>query len=211
VRENFNSHLRLSIHPSTGKTKLSISPLPTRTGFTTPWHCVIAFALSGAITTGPRADFENNPAYELVLENGRPSYYREKSELYRWSSETTCEPLYPCGVIIRPAAGPKTLSIHDIDSAKVRSLAERNSPVVLRGFSKTRDRELFVAKGHEFGTPLPWKFGLVLEVKDQGADSAGLNNVLSAEWMPFHFDGLFKTKTRVLEDGTEKVEPNPPQ
>ncbi|KAH6674037.1 putative pyoverdine/dityrosine biosynthesis protein [Plectosphaerella plurivora] len=212
VRENFSSHLRLSIHQSANKTKLSISPLPTHTGFTTPWHCVIAFALSGAITTGPRSEFENNPAYELVLENGRPSYYREKSELYNWtSSETTCEPMYPCGLVIRPAAGPNTLSIHDIDSAKVRSLSEHNSPVVLRGFSKTRDRDLFVAKAHEFGTPLPWKFGLVLEVKDQGAMSAGLNNVLSAEWMPFHFDGLFKTKTTVLEDGTERLEPNPPQ
>ncbi|KAK1710859.1 uncharacterized protein BDZ83DRAFT_766090 [Colletotrichum acutatum] len=94
---------------------------------------------------------------------------------------------------------------------QVRALSEVNSPVVMRGFTKTKDRELFVKKSEEFGTPLPWKFGLVLEVKDQGADTRGLNNVLSAEWMPFHFDGLFKTHKVPQADGTEKLLPNPPK
>ncbi|OHW90955.1 pyoverdine dityrosine biosynthesis [Colletotrichum incanum] len=190
VRENFRDHIRLSIHPSTGENKISISPLPTSTYYTTPWHCSIAFSLNGTVTTGPRSDFENDPKYDLVYEDGRPSYFREKSDLLRWKSEVTFEPMYPCGMLIRPAAGAKKLSIHDVDAEKVRALSEVNSPVVMRGFSKTKDRDLFVKKAEEFGTPLPWKFGLVLEVKDQGADTRGLNNVLSSEWMPFHFDGL---------------------
>lgn len=211
VRENFRDHIRLSIHPSVGETKIPISPLPTTTYYTTPWHCSIAFSVSGAITTGPRSEFENDPKYELVYEDGRPSYFREKSDLYNWDKDVTFEPIYPCGVVIRPAAGPKKLSIHDIDAKKVRALSEVNSPVIMRGFSKTKDRDLFVKKSEEFGTPLPWKFGLVLEVKDQGADTRGLNNVLSAEWMPFHFDGLFKTHKVPQEDGTEKLLPNPPK
>ncbi|OLN95253.1 Spore wall maturation protein DIT1-like protein 3 [Colletotrichum chlorophyti] len=211
VRENFRDHVRLSIHPSTGENKISISPLPTSTYYTTPWHCSIAFSLSGAVTTGPRSEFENDPRYELVHEDGRPSYFREKSDLYQWKSEVTFEPQYPCGIIIRPAAGPKKLSIHDVDAHRVRALAQVNSPVIMRGFSKTKDRDLFVKKAEEFGKPLPWKFGLVLEVKDQGADTRGLNNVLSAEWMPFHFDGLFKTHKVLQEDGTEKLLPNPPK
>ncbi|TEA21316.1 Spore wall maturation protein DIT1 [Colletotrichum sidae] len=211
VRENFRDHIRLSIHPSVGETKIPISPLPTSTYFTTPWHCSIAFGVSGAIVTGPRSEFENDPKYELVHEDGRPSYFRERSDVYQWERDVTFEPLYPCGVVIRPAAGPKKLSIHDVDAQRVRALAEVNSPVVMRGFSKTKDRDLFVKKSDEFGSPLPWKFGLVLEVKDQGADTRGLNNVLSAEWMPFHFDGLFKTHKVAQEDGTERLLPNPPR
>ncbi|KAK6225519.1 pyoverdine dityrosine biosynthesis [Colletotrichum tabaci] len=211
VRENFRDHIRLSIHPSTGENKIPISPLPTTSYYTTPWHCSIAFDLNGAVTTGPRSDFENDPKYELVHEDGRPSYFREASDLLRWKSDVTFEPMYPCGLLIRPAAGPKKLSIHDVEADKVRALAEVNSPVVLRGFSKTKDRDLFVKKAEEFGRPLPWKFGLVLEVKDQGADTRGLNNVLSSEWMPFHFDGLFKTHKVPQPDGTEKLLPNPPR
>ncbi|CRJ99769.1 hypothetical protein BN1723_008698 [Verticillium longisporum] len=211
VREIYRDHLRLSIHPSTGRTKLFINTLPTTTSFTTPWHCSIAFRLDGSSTTGPRVVFDNDPAYELVLEDGKPSYYRERSDLFAWDADVACEPIYPSGLMIRPAAGPKTLSIRNVDAAKVRALSERNSPVILRGFTETRNRDLFVDKAHEFGTPLPWQFGLVLEVKDQGADSRGLNNVLSAEWMPFHFDGLFKTEKKVLEDGTERMLPKPPK
>ncbi|TKW52762.1 Spore wall maturation protein DIT1 [Colletotrichum tanaceti] len=211
VRENFRDHIRLSIHPSTGENKIPISPLPAASHYTTPWHCSIAFDLSGAVTTGPRSDFENDPRYELVHERGRPSYFREASDLLRWRSDVTFEPMYPCGLLVRPAAGPKKLSIRDVEADKVRALAEVNSPVVLRGFAKTKDRDLFVNKAEEFGRPLPWKFGLVLEVKDQGADTRGLNNVLSSEWMPFHFDGLFKTRKVPQADGTEKLLPDPPR
>lgn len=64
-----------------------------------------------------------------------------------------------------------------------------------------------MAKGQEPGTPTSWRFGLVLEVKDQG-----LNNVLSAEWMPWHYDSLFKKDTRTNpEDGTKRVVSTPPK
>ncbi|KAH9905169.1 putative pyoverdine/dityrosine biosynthesis protein [Xylariomycetidae sp. FL2044] len=215
VRENFQDRLRLSIHPSTGENKLSVSLLPTDTRFTTPWHCSIAFRLDGSVTTGHRSDFDTADDFELVHdENGRPSFYREKTDLLAWGSERggiVCEPLYPAGWMIRPAAGPKALSMADVDAQKVRKLAEISSPVVLRGFAKTGDRNRFVEKSEEFGTPLPWKFGLVLEVKDRGADTRGLNNVLSAEWMPFHYDGLFKTEKRTLEDGSEELVSVPPR
>ena len=214
MRETFSDHIRLSIHPSTGESKISVSPLPTDTFYTTPWHSTVAFRLDGTVTSGLRSDFEKDPNLELVYEDGRPSYFREKSDLLSWAEEKggiTCEPIYPAGLVIRPALGPGKLSIHDVDSAKVRGLSEINSPVVLRGFSKTTDRDLFVEKSKELGKPLPWKFGLVLEVKDCGADTRGLNNVLSAEWMPFHYDGLFKTEKRTKEDGTEELVSTPPQ
>lgn len=216
VRENFADHIRLSIHPSTGATKLSISLLPTDTIFTTPWHCAVAFRLDGTVTTGPRSDFEAMAdSFELVRDDdGRPSYFRERSDLLSWGEHkggVTCEPIYPAGVLVRPAAGANRMTIRDVDAAKVRGLSELNSPVVLRGFAETTDRDLFVAKAAELGEPLPWKFGLVLEVKDRGADARGLNNVLSSEWMPFHYDGLFKTETRAGEDGAERLVSTPPR
>ncbi|KAI1483498.1 Pyoverdine/dityrosine biosynthesis protein-domain-containing protein [Daldinia eschscholtzii] len=213
VRERFPDRLRLSIHVSTGESKLSINLLPTATSFTTPWHCSIAFRLDGTAVTGHRSEFDADDSFELVYEDNRPSYFREKSDLMSWATDKggiACEPLYPAGVLIRPAAGRGALSIRDVDGPKVRALAQRNSPVVLRGFSQTRNRDLFVDKAGELGEPTGWKFGLVLEVKDRGADTRGLNNVLSAEWMPFHYDGLFKTEKRVREDGSEVLVSTPP-
>lgn len=117
----------------------------------------------------------------------------------------TCEPIYPAGLTIRPAEGRGALTMDDIDCKKVRTLSEINSPIILRDFVKRPDKEAFIKKSYEFGEPLPWKFGLLLEVKDRGVDTRGLNNVLSAEWMPFHYDGLFKTVKKVDEATNKEV------
>ncbi|KAI0483810.1 pyoverdine/dityrosine biosynthesis protein [Xylaria cf. heliscus] len=212
VRHRFHNHIRLSIHPSTGETKFPVSLLPTNTSFTTPWHCCLAVQLNGEITTGQRADFEADKNYDLVYEDGRPSYFREKSDLFSWTSgKVSCAPLYPAGWLIEPAVGAGKLTIDDVEAKKIRELAQKASPVVLRNFSGTTDRENFVKKADDFGTPVGWKFGLLLEVKDRGVDTRGLNNVLSGEWMPFHYDGLFKTKKHINENGTEENESIPPR
>ncbi|KAK2612051.1 hypothetical protein QQS21_001900 [Conoideocrella luteorostrata] len=78
VKHNFPTHLRLSIHQSTGEHKISISLLPTSTSYTTPWHCSVAYRTDGTLISRPKVEFEDDIAYELVWENGRPSYYREK-------------------------------------------------------------------------------------------------------------------------------------
>ncbi|KAI0172917.1 Pyoverdine/dityrosine biosynthesis protein-domain-containing protein [Hypoxylon sp. FL1284] len=163
VRERFPDRLRLSIHPSTGKNKISVSLLPTTTSFTTPWHCSIGFSLDGTVVTGHRSRFEDDPAFELVKEDGRPSYFREKSKLLSWAGErggVTCEPVYPTGLLIRPAAGRNALSVKDIDAVKIRGLSQLNSPIVLRDFAETQKRDLFVSKVREFGGPLPWKIDM---------------------------------------------------
>ncbi|EMR62687.1 putative transferase family protein [Eutypa lata UCREL1] len=79
VKFAFPDHLRLSIHQSTGEHKISVSLLPTDTGYTTPWHCSVAFRADGSITSGPKGDFEKDSNLELVYENGRPSYFQEKA------------------------------------------------------------------------------------------------------------------------------------
>lgn len=214
MKQKYGNHVRLSIHPSTGSSKLSVSLLPTDTIYTTPWHCTVAFNLDGTVTTGMRSTFEKNENMELVYEDGRPSYYREKSPLLQWGDDKggiTCEPIYPAGFTIRPAQGPGSLRMEDIDTQKVRTLAEINSPVILRGFVKKPQQAPFIDLSHKFGEPLPWKFGLLLEVKDRGVDTRGLNNVLSAEPMPFHYDGLFKTVKQTNEAGEDVLVSTPPQ
>ncbi|RMJ09524.1 hypothetical protein CDV36_010863 [Fusarium kuroshium] len=214
VRQKYPDHVRLSIHPSTGAVKLSISLLPTDSIYTTPWHSTLVLKLDGTIETGMRSQFENNDNLELIYENGRPSYYREKSPLLSWAEEKggiVVDHIYPAGLTIRPANGPGSLTIDDIDTQKVRALSEINSPVILRGFVKKPDRERFINLSYQFGTPLPWKFGLLLEVKDRGLETRGLNNVLSAEPMPMHYDGLFKTVKQTDESGKEVLVSTPPQ
>ncbi|OAA51543.1 Pyoverdine biosynthesis [Metarhizium rileyi] len=214
VQEKYKDHVRLSIHPSTGATKLPISLLPTTTIYTTPWHCTIGYKLDGTIVSGMRSVFEKDETFELISENGSPSYYREKSDLFCWGAEkggVTFEPIYPSGWLVKPANGPGALTIEDIDAKKVRSLSEINSPVVMRDFFKNPQQDIFVEKSKDFGEPLPWKFGLLLEVKDQGMDTRGLNNVLSAERMPFHYDGLFKTVAETNKKGEEVLVSVPPR
>ncbi|KAF5639250.1 taurine catabolism dioxygenase [Fusarium sp. NRRL 52700] len=214
VRQKYPDHVRLSIHPSTGAVKLSISLLPTEQLYTTPWHCSVAYRLDGTIRTGMRSEFDNDESLELVYDNGRPSHYREKSPLLSWAEDKggiVVDPMYPAGLIIRPANGAGSLTLDDIDTKKVRALSEINSPVVLKGFVKKPNRDRFIDFSHRFGTPLPWKFGLLLEVKDRGQDARGLNNVLSAEPMPFHYDGLFKVVKQADENGNETMVSTPPQ
>ena len=162
-----------------------------------------------------RSDFESDPTFELVCnEAGQSSHYREKSELWNWAEEkggVITTPIYPGGYIIQPAKGEHALSIQDVDTKKIRALAELNSPVIMRGFVQHPDKEAFIEKAHEFGKPTGWKFGLLLEVKDRGADSRGLNNVLSAEWMPFHYDGIFKMEKRIGRSGQEEMVSVPPR
>lgn len=92
--------------------------------------------------------FNSDPSYELAHRNGRPSYYRKRSELYEM---VDCEisPTYPCGLVISPKE--KEMSIERIDMKKARGLAELNSPLIFRGFQNATDIDLFTLKAKEMG------------------------------------------------------------
>ena len=55
-----------------------MSLLDTKTGFTTPWHCCVALMADGGWISAPMGDFKKDPRMEIVYEDGRPSYFREK-------------------------------------------------------------------------------------------------------------------------------------
>ncbi|RMZ77957.1 hypothetical protein DV738_g4111, partial [Chaetothyriales sp. CBS 135597] len=78
VRNAFPNHLRLSIHESVGGHKVSMSLLNTKTGYTTPWHCSVALLEGGEWISAPMGDFKSDPRLELIYEDGRPSYFKEK-------------------------------------------------------------------------------------------------------------------------------------
>ncbi|KKK24685.1 transferase family protein [Aspergillus rambellii] len=80
VKNAFPNHLRLSIHESVGSTKVSICLLNTRTGFTTPWHCSVAQIADGEWISAPMGEFGKDNNLELVYEDGRPSYFKEKPQ-----------------------------------------------------------------------------------------------------------------------------------
>lgn len=177
----------------------------------TPWHGCACTMLDGRILIGHRSQYENDPKLELVMREGKPSHFREKSELYNWTEPVTVDPLYPCGLIITPSS-PSSSDFKTADMSKVRQLAEHNSPIILRNFSGTKDRDLYLEKAKEMGTIQSWLFGEILELMDKGSENAGgLNNVLSAEPMPFHFDGMFKTHNVTSKRGSVRLVPNPPK
>ncbi|KAM0511127.1 hypothetical protein ACHAPE_010216 [Trichoderma viride] len=78
VKNAFPDHLRLSIHQSTGEHKLSMALLNSKTGFTTPWHCSIALMADGEWESAPMGYYKNDPTMEVVEEDGRPSYFKQK-------------------------------------------------------------------------------------------------------------------------------------
>ena len=191
-----------------GQTKLSVPLIPPPKGgsLMTPWHSSIAVGVDGSFRTVHAEDVRET--HDLVLRNGQPHHFREKSYLYDFgTTEVQFEHLYPCGLIIRPAGSSVgRLSFRDVDMSKVRKLAEHQSPVILRGFTETTDRELFISKGHEIGEIQPWKFGILQEVKDHGKNHKLHNNVVSNEAMPMHYDGMFKFVTKKDENGNDMLD-----
>lgn len=124
----------------------------------TPWHSSIAVGVNGSFRTVHAEEVRET--HDLVLRHGQPYHFREKSDLYDFGeTKVQFEHLYPCGLIIRPA-GELTAkpSLRDVDINKLRKLAELQSPIVLRGFAETTERELFISKAHELGEVLPWSF-----------------------------------------------------
>ncbi|KAJ5114002.1 Pyoverdine biosynthesis [Penicillium angulare] len=198
IRANRKDYVRLSIHESAGEKKLSVSLIPQARGTLgfTPWHASVAIALDGSYRTVHAEDVRET--HDLIYKNGRPYYFREKSELFDWAADglsVKFEHLYPCGLIIRPADIDNVKpppSISAIPMHKVRKLSNGMSPIILRGFAETLEEDLYVKAGSELGKILPWSFGIIQKVRDAGRSDKLGNNVTSNEAMPMHFDGMFK-------------------
>lgn len=117
----------------------------------TPWHATTVYGLDGSVATVHLDALQASANHELVCKNGVAWYYREKSDLYDWGNMSVYfEPLYPTGLIVAPIPGTAAPPLKDVDMDKIRSLAEHNSPVVLRGFAET-EKEVIIGKAAEAG------------------------------------------------------------
>jgi hypothetical protein len=131
-------HVRLSIHPSSGAVKLSVPLLIEKNnpkGFPrTPWHSSIAVGLDGGYTSVHSKDVRYT--HDLVIKDGRPWCYREKSDLFDLGDNIEIEHLYPCGIEVRPRPSSSTSStrLGKMAREKLAKLAAMQS-VKIVGFS----------------------------------------------------------------------------
>ncbi|SLM34376.1 Pyoverdine biosynthesis [Lasallia pustulata] len=193
IAVKFPAHVRLSIHPSTETSKLSMSLIPQKgRSQMTPWHSSLVQALDGSIIMSHALSVPAR-THDLIYEHGRPSYFRERSPLFHWPGmDVSFNYMYPCGLMVIPTDKSCRYSLHNVQMQKVRTLAEACSPVVLRGFADTTDGHIYEAKAHDLGAVAPWMFGGKHIVKDVGRPGRMNNNVVSSEAMPMHYDGIFK-------------------
>lgn len=205
VKSHMPNAVRLSIHPSTDTSKISIALLPQDNNvIMTPWHGALVRKVDGSITMA-HASTIAGLNYELIYNGGRPFYFRERSTLFDWGElDVEFEYLYPTGILIKAKQPHSTYPMHMIYMEKVRLLAEKCSPIALRGFANTLNERSYTAKAYELGDVLPWKSGVIQVVKDNGNKDPQNNSVVSNEAMPMHYDGMFKLIKVKDEYGKEK-------
>lgn len=193
IASTSQSSIRLSIHESNnvGKITLDLFPPPMNPDFLTPWHGAVAVLADASVrivdaSTVDKAKFDIATSAE-----GRPWLLREKCDLFNWAGMTLdFEPLYPCGILVKPKEGCGPYKFEDVDMKLVRHLALSSAPLVLRGFTMEIKKEVFRTKAGQLGEIQMWPFGDILEVRENA--NFNMNNVLTNEAMPFHYDGVFK-------------------
>ena len=194
IASSSQSSIRLSIHESNnvGKITLDLFPPSTNPSFFTPWHGAVAVLADASIRVVD-ASTVDKAKFEIVTNAyGRPWLLREKADVFNWPGMTLdFEPLYPCGMLVKPREGYGPYKFEDVDMKHVRRLALFTAPLLLRGFTMEVQKEVFRTKASEFGEIQMWPFGDILEVRENA--SFNMNNVLTNEAMPFHYDGVFKT------------------
>ncbi|KAK2038726.1 hypothetical protein LZ31DRAFT_569874 [Colletotrichum somersetense] len=78
LESRFPDSIRLSIHPSSGKSKFSVPLVPQPDCFgLTPWHSCLLVTARGCYRTTWRKDVTDPEAYEVVSRNGIPYFVRE--------------------------------------------------------------------------------------------------------------------------------------
>ncbi|PHH65699.1 hypothetical protein CDD81_1785 [Ophiocordyceps australis] len=213
IMAKYPGYVRLSIHPSAAYSKISVYLIPQEGRVQTPWHSALVRAVDGTITMSHAAEV-SNLTHELIFENGRPSYFRERSDLFNWPGlDVSFKYLYPTGILISARSPDQSYSFRDVPMQKIRRLATLCSPVVLRGFRDTTDEEVFTYRASDLGVPAPWTFGLKASIKNAHGENPDIANaiVTSNEAMPMHQDGFFFLVPKVQPDGTTTMVSSQPR
>ncbi|KAJ3538272.1 hypothetical protein NM208_g5975 [Fusarium decemcellulare] len=135
IRERCPDHVRLSIHPSTGLTKISMPLIPQPNSFSmTPWHCAVAVDVRGNFKTAHVAALRDS--HKLIYKHGQAYFFRERSDLWEFDAKVELEHVYGGGLIVRNASGEEQSKefLSDSDKEKLASLAISCGKVVVKGF-----------------------------------------------------------------------------
>jgi Pyoverdine/dityrosine biosynthesis protein len=136
IKVTLDGHIRLSIHPSIGKNKISIPLLPHEGNFgDMPWHASVLVLSNGDIKTGDAKDFRDH--FEIVNKNGRPYYFRERSALYDWSVPVEIQHSYKEVLIKNPGEGEQPLQLEDRLKLARCIVLHKGQTVHVEGFAIT--------------------------------------------------------------------------
>ncbi|KIM96666.1 hypothetical protein OIDMADRAFT_44293 [Oidiodendron maius Zn] len=128
-------YVRLSIHRSTGLTKLAFPLVPQPNHFSmTPWHCCIAVTAKGEFRTAHKSSLIDS--HDVVEQKGRPYFFRDRSEVWNWDG-VEFEFAYPKTVIVRAKVveGQEPPKLGKEEMNKLKELGKGFSPVITVGFS----------------------------------------------------------------------------
>ncbi|KAJ5341549.1 hypothetical protein N7541_010673 [Penicillium brevicompactum] len=121
VRQIYPDSLRLSIHPSSGQTKLSCPLIPQQDSFSmSPWHCSVAVLANGKFITAHKS--LHRQKFELVEKNGQPYFFRESSSLFKWEVNVEFEHHYGQNLVIRGEKGRGEFSDSDLEKLAVLAM-----------------------------------------------------------------------------------------
>ncbi|KAI0535809.1 Clavaminate synthase-like protein [Xylaria digitata] len=212
VKYKYPDFIRLSIHPSNDSHKISITMLPQDNEIVmTPWHGAVVRSADGSVSMS-HAILIPAMTHDIVYADGRPSYFRERSEVFNWPTmDITFEYMYPCGIMIKPTNPTSFYPLSMVDMQKVRTFATTCSPVVLRGFSDTKDCGTFTTKAYNLGPVISRKSSVIREV-DEFKNSSQSSITVPTEVIPIHYDGTSKIATMETENvGPENKPLNAPR
>lgn len=134
INVTLGSHIRLSIHPSIGKNKISIPLLPHAGKFgDMPWHASLVVLSNGEIQTGDAKDFRDK--YDIIMKNGRPYYFRERNALYEWSVPVDIQHSYKSLLFKNPGDGEQTLQADDRLKLARCIVSHKDHTVHVEGFT----------------------------------------------------------------------------
>ena len=136
INASLGKYIRLSIHPSIGRNKISIPLLRQGDQFgDMPWHASVVVLSNGDVKTGNSRDFRK--LYETVMKDGRPYYFRERSPMYEWAADVEFEHDYD-GLIVRNL-GTEMLGRDDRFKLARLIMQHRNKSVRVEGFEVPND------------------------------------------------------------------------
>lgn len=101
----------------------------------TPWHCCLAVTSKGQFRTAHAIELRES--FDVIEQNGRPYYYRDRSDVWKWDVPVEFEVFYPRGLYIRAKAaeGEAAPKIGPNELAKIKQLSKGFSPVIPMGFA----------------------------------------------------------------------------